>query len=58
MAAVLRQNGSDREVEYSFEIKLLGLRFRASGFLAEIGLIARRGICKAAQNPLIGSAQN
>jgi hypothetical protein len=34
MAADLRENGIDRKIEYSFEIKLLGLRFRASEFLA------------------------
>jgi len=28
------RHGIDREIENSFEIKLLGLRFRASAFLA------------------------
>jgi hypothetical protein len=36
MAAVLRLNAIDREIEYAFEIKLLGLPPQASAFLAHI----------------------
>jgi hypothetical protein len=36
MAAVLRLNAIDREIEYAFEIKLLGLPPQASAFLAQI----------------------
>jgi hypothetical protein len=41
MAAGLRDNGMDREIEYLCEIKLLGLRFRASGFLV-VGSVRMR----------------
>src|ERR1700730_8878267 len=39
----------DRGIEYPFKIKLLGLRFRASGFLAQICLVTRHGACEVAQ---------
>jgi hypothetical protein len=54
MAAVLRDNIIDREIEYAFEIKLLGLPPQASAFLVQIGLITRCGSRKAAQKTLIG----
>jgi hypothetical protein len=41
MAGVLRENGIDREIEYSFEIKLLGSPLQASAFLAHLALGAR-----------------
>jgi hypothetical protein len=37
----------DRGIEYLFNIKLLGLPFQASGFLAQICLIARHRACVA-----------
>jgi hypothetical protein len=54
MTAVLRDNAIDREIEYAFEIKLLGLPPQASAFLGHICPNTRRGVCKAAQNASIG----
>jgi hypothetical protein len=52
MASGLPDNRIDREIEYSFEIKLLGLPLQASAFLSDVALGARLGAQKE-PNPFI-----
>jgi hypothetical protein len=43
MAVRAPSEPNDREIRYAFEIKLLGLRLRASAFLGGSGLRMRQG---------------
>jgi hypothetical protein len=54
MAVVLRHNAIDHEIEYAFEIKLLGLPAQASAFLGRIASTqdgASAGRLKSADRP-------